>query len=91
MYHLACYTKFQKIVRNKLNYNGTVIFPINHLKEGIASISQQNETQIEESIIPKNHPENNDEFFKNTGTVIAQNLVPGKFIHFSADNINIRD
>ena len=26
-----------------------------------------------------------------TGAVIPKNIVPGKFIHFSADNIDIRD
>ena len=47
---------------NKLNDNETVMFPINHFKEGIASIIQQNKKEIEESIIPKYRPENNDEF-----------------------------
>ena len=45
---------------NKMSDNETVMFPINYFKEGITSIIMQNETEVEESIIPKHRPESND-------------------------------
>ena len=45
---------------NKMSDNETVMFPINYFKEGITSIIMQNETEVEESIIPKHRPESNE-------------------------------
>ena len=38
------------------------MFPVNYLKEGISSIINQNDKELQESIIPKHRSENNDEF-----------------------------
>ena len=46
----------------KLNDNETIMFPVNYLKEGISSIINHNDKELEESIIPKHRSENNDEF-----------------------------
>ena len=46
---------------NKLNNNETIMFPTKYLKEGISSVIEQNEKEIEESIIKK-CPENNNDF-----------------------------
>ena len=47
---------------HKLNDNEVIMFPINHLNGGIASIIHQNDKELEESIIPKYRPENESEF-----------------------------
>jgi len=47
---------------NKLSYNETIMFPINYLKEGISSIIHQNENELQEQMIPKYCPENENEF-----------------------------
>ena len=47
---------------NNLNNNDTYMFPINHFEEGISSIINQNEKELDESIIPKFHPQNENEF-----------------------------
>ena len=46
---------------NKLADRKTIMYPIKHMNEGISSIVLQNDKEIEESIIPKYHPEYRDE------------------------------
>ena len=47
---------------NKMDDYEIILFPVNHLNGGIASVINQNDKEIEESIILKYKPENENEF-----------------------------
>ena len=44
-----------------MNDHEIILFPVNHLNVGIASVINQNDKDIEESIMPKYKPEDENE------------------------------